>query len=275
MFNDDKTREPPLTDAYEDLVRTVEFLSGKKFQEEDLSKLKESFKQMKEREAQDVAREIAASNKKAYLDYAEHLYSEGIVDKRWTFNTLLRDPNNLQAITSAEIFCKETSANKPFNSFAKPKLFLVFGKEGTGKSVLVHAMANEYLRIGVKSLELTTFEDVLKACYFQPDELRQERIERYEEWDHYCQVKILILDGVGQVTDGFNLFEQKVFAKLVRTRATYKLPLIITTSLPSDQLSTAIGTYPYESLKEYEGLCVGLLGNSRRAPLTFNGRILR
>ncbi len=268
--NDGKT--PPLTSAYDELVRTIEVLSGRKLSDFNIGAVRESFAQMKEREAREIAQELAKDRQKSSQAFAEHLYKEGAVDRKWQFQNLVQDANNIEAITAGMAFCRETLSPA---AGTRPKLLLVFGKEGTGKTVLLNAMANAYLLYGVQSLDLIGFDAILNACYFQSDEHRNDRMERYEEWEHYCNTHVLLLDGLGHITDGFNLFEQRIFSKLVRLRAAAGLPLVISTNLTFDNFSAAIGTFAYESLKEYDSLCVMLAGISRRPPISFKGRPIR
>lgn len=264
-------RRYALQGGYDSLMEIISRLAGT-----DARKMmvpperRESLEEMRRREAHEVAVELEKTRKQQRQAYIDKVHSEGRIEARWTFQTLIEDALNRDAITYAKTFVRTTYQK---NNSEEPKLFLLFGAEGTGKTVICNAMANAYLSAGVRSVQLVPFEAIRNACMFFREELRGEKEARDREWETYCTCDILMVDGLCSNREGLTLYDQRIFSNLLRTRYQLRLPMVITTTAHyAGGMQKAVGEYVYESIREYEVLAMTLAGNSRRKPIQLRGQ---
>ncbi len=259
MSNSDKKAVP----LFDELVKKIEALSGIKFNQEELTNF--DIRKERAREARlahiEIEREYENSRKKAI----EAIYRSHMVDPKITFDSLIVDDYNQDAINCAKLFCY---AQKEDN---KVPLLFIQGAEGTGKTMLCHAIANYWLENHSHDISLTSLDQIRKTRFFYTKDESELRDERDEQWEKYLNKKLIILDGFLQSREGMTVFDQKIFSELLRERHARSLPMVITTPVMFSSLTTAMGGYCYESLLEYEVLAKSLLGASRRKPLIVNG----
>ena len=253
-------------DAVQALIKTIERMSDIKVRLQQDPNF--DFKAMKQREASLAAYEIEQSRKADLKSLIKKIHQSGKIDEKYSFDTIIKDQLNQKAISTAQGFCYA------LDDATVPMLLIIQGAEGAGKTVLANAIANERLKFSPESVELIYFDELKKSRLFNQSEDREERIERNDRWDRFCNVKLLILDGLCQNHEGLQLFDQKIMAELLRIRHDNGLSMAITTVVPFESLHNSIGTHCFESMKDYSVIAESLLGGSRRNPIRFNGRAL-
>lgn len=256
---------------FDDLVKVIERLSNTKFDPKSAEPF--DLKQMRKKEAQLAAAEIASQRKNKRKTWIDDIHKEGLVDSRFKFETIIQDDLNRIAIQTAQGFCG--SCVESINESEDTAVcLLVRGGEGSGKTVIANAIANKWLELTGHIVNILSMDDIRKACLYSQNEIRQERLDRGDKWDSFCSISLLIIDGLCANKEQLSAFDQKIFSSLLRIRQQKRLPLVITTQLDYAALHQAIGDYCFESIKEYSVMATALYGGSRRAPIVFNGRRL-
>lgn len=230
-----------------------------------------SFFDMLHRDAMRAAGEIKRSVKEQRDAYIRKMHDKGGVDGRFTFESIRIDQFNQRAVNEAKAFC----ASAP-QMAAEPVVLIIQGFEGTGKTVLCNAIANYFLRFSRNpSVELVSFEALRQQHFYSNTEDKEERQQRARMIEHYESVNLLILDPLTSTREGFSLFDQKIFANLLRNRLQRRLSMVMTIIQPFGQLHNSIGDLCFESLKAYSVLTTELYGQSRRPQIMVNGVPLR
>ncbi len=255
--------------AYEALLQTIERLSNTAIRRDLLIKKPVDLKALRAKEAHEAALEIQKENRQNRLLYIQKIHQSGRINPDFAFAKITVDSQNQEAAGLARMFCHTVS--RPLNSVP---LLLISGAEGSGKTVLCHAMANELLETGINEVSLCEFEEIRQTFLFNQNEEKQERRERDDRYEHFASVKVLILDGLCQNREGLTVFDQRIFSRLLRERYAARLPMVITTPCELDSLRLALGDFAYESLKQYEAMTAVLFGGSRRRPLRYRGRAI-
>ncbi len=203
--------------------------------------------------------------------YIRRMHDSGRIDRRYTFSSIQEDSFNQAAVNVARAFC----ASAPQMS-AEPVILLIQGGEGSGKSVLCHAIANFFLENGRNpSVELISLDDLNQANIFNSSDEKEDRMLRSRLLEHYNTVNLLLLDELCPNRRGLSLFEQKNLSALLKSRLHNRLSMVITLVTPFSQLHDAIGNLCFESLKSYSVLTTELYGGSRRPQIMVHGRPLR
>lgn len=263
------SKKHKVVSAYDELVKTLEKVSGVKFDKESLKDF--DIKKDRAREAKlaaaQIKQELQINRKKAIGE----LYKKGVVNQNIVFESLNKDEFNKDAIEGAQIFCYTAQAT---DKNEVPLLFIQ-GAEGTGKTSLCHAIANYWLNFNSSSVLICTFEQIRKTRLFYNSDDRIDRDDRDERWEMFCNRNLLILDGLLQNREGLQLFDQRVLSDLLRTRFQRGLPMVITTPVTFNNLHACVGDFCYESIREYTVLAKSLYGGSRRNPLVVNGVEIR
>lgn len=255
--------------AYEDLLKTIERLSNTTIRRDLLIKNPVDLKALRAREAHEAALEIQKENRQNRLLYIQKIHQSGRINQDFVFGKIKVDAQNQEAVGLAKMFCHTVS--RPLVSVP---MLVISGSEGSGKSVLCHAMANELLEMGINDVSMCEFEEIRQTFLFNQNEEKQERRERDDRYEHFASVKVLILDGLCQNREGLSVFDQRIFSRILRERYAARLPMAITTPCELDSLRLALGDFAYESLKQYEAVTAVLYGGSRRQPLRHRGRVI-
>lgn len=230
-----------------------------------------NYYEMLRRDAALASIEIQQSIRDQRESYIRRMHDSGRIDRRYTFNSIQVDNFNQAAVNVARAFC----ASAPQLS-AEPVILLIQGGEGSGKSVLCHAIANFFLEHGRNpSVEMISLEDLNQANIFNSTDEKEDRILRSRLLERYNTVNLLLLDELCPNRRGLSLFEQKNLSTLLKARLHNRLSMVITLLTPFSQLHDAIGNLCFESLKSYSVLTTELYGSSRRAQILVNGRPLR
>ena len=259
-----KARATPL---FGELVKKIEELSGMQFTAGAGSSF--DLRQERAREARLAAEEIGRARVRARRRAISELHARGEVDLRYSFDTIIRDNHNVDAINAAQLFSITAGQEQ-----SAPPLLIIQGAEGTGKTVLCHAIANEWLTKGSGSVHIIGFEELRRPFLPSQNEERAEREEREAQWEMYCSRRLLLVDGFLASRNGLSAFTQQLFGRLLRRRSERRLPMVITTPVEFSSFKLAVGTFCFESMRDYVVMTKRLYGASRRRPIMVDGRPL-
>lgn len=236
--------------------------------------------EMRRNEVAEVSAQIKQRQEAYYKQFMEDMRKDAMIDPQCTFAKLKHDINNKDAFAASQNFI--SNIDKQLSK----QLLLVFGDRGAGKTSLCHAIANQYLQLKTnayyqtmrnKQLPLvliTSFDDIKKTWLFLHRETYEEKQDRESRFQTFCDVDLLIIDGLCNDNMALEAFSQKVLSELLRLRANRELPVVITTSINLQAIHRAIGDQCYEGIKSFDVLATALLGGSRRPNILFNGAYL-
>ena len=280
LRREDRRRTQQAVSALDLLLKQIEERSGIKVDEVEVDPFE--YYVIRKNEAQEVAAEVAQRQEEYFRNFMDKLRAEGKINAQCTFDTLQRDDLNRPAFTLGERFVRDIAQQ------LSRKLFLLFGDMGTGKTMLVHAMANLFMDLKAQDPKLVqertntqmplcliaTLDDLKRSWFYVSDESFEQRIERERKLKQYYGADLLVVDGLCSDFTALTPYNQRSFNDLLRHRSEHGLPLIVTTPLRMEALHRAVGDVVYEGFKSFEVTPTALLGTSRRAPISFNGTVL-
>ena len=264
--------------AFEVLLKTIEQHTGIDVDAVEVDPFE--IYQMRRQEANEVASEIKQRQEAFYRQFMSNMRKDANVNPEYTFDRLRKDELNHDAFSLSFKFL--ASINQKLNK----QMLLVFGDRGSGKTLLCHAIANQYMNLKAaahyqsprnRQLPLAlivNFDDVKKTWLFLHKETYEEKLSRENLFKTYCEVDLLILDGLCSDNMALEPFSQKVFSELIRTRVAQNLPMVVTTSINLQAIHKAVGDLCYEGIKSFDVDATALLGGSRRPNIRFNGGYL-
>lgn len=280
LRREDRRRTQQAVSALDLLLKQIEERSGIKVDEVEVDPFE--YYVIRKNEAQEVAAEVAQRQEEYFRNFMDKLRAEGKINAQCTFDTLQRDDLNRPAFTLGERFVRDIAQQ------LSRKLFLLFGDMGTGKTMLVHAMANLFMDLKAQDPKLVqertntqmplcliaTLDDLKRSWFYVSDESFEQRMERERKLKQYYGADLLVVDGLCSDFTALTPYNQRSFNDLLRHRSEHGLPLIVTTPLRMEALHRAVGDVVYEGFKSFEVTPTALLGTSRRAPISFNGTVL-
>ena len=280
LRREDRRRTQQAVSALDMLLKQIEERSGIKVDEVEVDPFE--YYVIRKNEAQEVAAEVAQRQEEYFRNFMDKLRAEGKINAQCTFDTLQRDDLNRPAFTLGERFVRDIAQQ------LSRKLFLLFGDMGTGKTMLVHAMANLLMDLKAQDPKLVqertntqmplcliaTLDDLKRSWFYVSDESFEQRMERERKLKQYYGADLLVVDGLCSDFTALTPYNQRSFNDLLRHRSEHGLPLIVTTPLRMEALHRAVGDVVYEGFKSFEVTPTALLGTSRRAPISFNGTVL-
>ena len=269
LRREDRRRTQQAVSALDMLLKQIEERSGIKVDEVEVDPFE--YYVIRKNEAQEVAAEVAQRQEEYFRNFMDKLRAEGKINAQCTFDTLQRDDLNRPAFTLGERFVRDIAQQ------LSRKLFLLFGDMGTGKTMLVHAMANLFMDLKAQDPKLVqertntqmplcliaTLDDLKRSWFYVSDESFEQRMERERKLKQYYGADLLVVDGLCSDFTALTPYNQRS-----------GLPLIVTTPLRMEALHRAVGDVVYEGFKSFEVTPTALLGTSRRAPISFNGTVL-
>ena len=280
LRREDRRRTQQAVSALDMLLKQIEERSGIKVDEVEVDPFE--YYVIRKNEAQEVAAEVAQRQEEYFRNFMDKLRAEGKINAQCTFDTLQRDDLNRPAFTLGERFVRDIAQQ------LSRKLFLLFGDMGTGKTMLVHAMANLFMDLKAQDPKLVqertntqmplcliaTLDDLKRSWFYVSDESFEQRMERERKLKQYYGADLLVVDGLCSDFTALTPYNQRSFNDLLRHRSEHGLPLIVTTPLRMEALHRAVGDVVYEGFKSFEVTPTALLGTSRRAPISINGTVL-
>ena len=264
--------------SIDDLIKAIEIRSGIKASEVEVDPFE--IYAMRKTEAVEVAQEVARRKEAHYRSFITNMIDEGNIRPEWNFDTLKQDKLNCDAFASAYSFLSSINA-KLSNT-----MLLIFGDYGTGKTLLCHAVANQYLRLKAQHHQrstrnpdlpmvmVTSFDQVRRTWLYSHRETAEDKQERERRFMEFCNVDLLILDGLCHDNVALDQFNQKIFNDLLRRRSSQMLPIVISTPINLQSIHKAIGDLCYEGMRCFDVIATALLGGSRRPFIKFNGSCL-
>lgn len=277
LRRDDRRRTQKAISALDVLLKQIEARSGIKVDEVEVDPFE--YYVIRKNEIKEVAAQVAKRQEEYFRNFIDKLRSDGQINPNYTFATIDCDELNRHAITLGQNFVRSV-IEKPSR-----KLFLLFGDMGTGKTVIVHALANMFMDLRAADpkffaqrtntqmplVMVVTLEDLKKAWLFPNDETNEQRSARELKLKQYYEVDLLVLDGLCCDFVALTPFNQRSLNALLRYRAEHNLPMIVSTPIRFQALHQAVGDTVFEGLKSFEVTATALLGASRRSPMSLNG----
>lgn len=193
------------------------------------------------------------------------IHGNADLNPHWTFDNLVEDSDDVrEAVSIASSFIAAHTDPQWRDSQAHMMLF--YGDYGRGKSHIAGAIANALIdqyEITVLYRQLST---LLELRAFSYDFSAQDNIgEAFRDiYQKLLSVDLLIVDEVGVNQSALKANAQSWFGNLLRQRASENKNCILITNHHLADLEKALGTYCYESIKEYETYMVQFSGPSRR-----------
>jgi DNA replication protein DnaC len=220
---------------------------------------------MRRHEALLASQEIQAQRRENRRLQIEDIHKSGEVNAQWTFSKLICDTSNHNAFDNAKSFCKNLKI------FETSLMYFVQGGPGTGKTALLHAIANDILDTSNRNVLILSYDEFKRCRIFTNKDSIELNAEKQQNWERYCSVDVLFIDDLCGNNEGLTIFDQKIFSELLRYRLAKKLHIVISTPVQFKFVHQAIGDSCYEAIKEYQVSANILYGNSRRAPLFVEG----
>lgn len=258
---------------FTDMIKLVEELSGHKIDEFQLQNDLKNYDQKAElqKAAIEANKELEAKKQKQVSEWVDITYKnkKGVLNQKWTFKNIIVDPQNHDAVMEAINF-----SNLILQHPSASAVLIISGGVGSGKTVLVNAIANAWIEKANLDVELVTFDDIKGLCLFNSNEETDERIQKSRDYEKYAWSKLLIIENIAS-EGGLKIYEQKFLGKILRERASNNLPTVVTTPMQVNDLHMALGDFCFDSLKEFElaKACV-LWGASRRRGINLAGCIV-
>lgn len=188
-----------------------------------------------------------------------------------TFDTLSIDQYNSKAINTVK---GVTSIIRAGLSEKKPVLLLITGAPGTGKTVLSHAFANQWVMEMAKSVKLINFERLMETKKILNAEPWSSTSARQRDYQTFLKCDLLIIDGLCANSQALNSYEQKIFLELLNYRFEHNLSMMITSVVTprNGYLHEAIGDACFDALSSFNVMAEELGGLSRRERFTLGGQ---
>ena len=201
LRREDRRRTQQAVSALDMLLKQIEERSGIKVDEVEVDPFE--YYVIRKNEAQEVAAEVAQRQEEYFRNFMDKLRAEGKINAQCTFDTLQRDDLNRPAFTLGERFVRDIAQQ------LSRKLFLLFGDMGTGKTMLVHAMANLFMDLKAQDPKLVqertntqmplcliaTLDDLKRSWFYVSDESFEQRMEREQTswWSMVCAATLPLL----------------------------------------------------------------------------------
>ncbi len=265
----DFKKKNTVKDGFATLVSAIEKLSGEHFDFSSVDASELDIKAIRRKEAIEASREISKRRTENHRNFINSVYAAHKISPDYTFESVINDQFNSQAIATAKGFC--AAYNFALQQEANPPLFLLQGNPGSGKTVISNCIANYFLNSLWKDVELCSYQEIKKCRTPSSTDTSVDVEEKSTRWERLCSVDLLIIDSLCQNNEKITPFDKQVIPDILRIRRAKRLPLMITTTVVPNALHGMLGDEIFESLKEYNVMGSSLFGNSRRAPISFGG----
>ncbi|MDO6841168.1 ATP-binding protein [Paraglaciecola chathamensis] len=210
-------------------------------------------------------RDVRQLQKEGKRSRIQTLHGRSDLNPKWTFDNLIEDSEDVkEAISIAHSFiaAHEDTAWRKSGSH----MMIFYGDYGRGKShtagAIAHELINQY-EITVLYRQLST---LLEMRFFSYDYSATDKVgEKFREINQeLLDVDLLILDEVCVNESSLKKNAQSWLGNLLRQRLAHNKNCILITNHNLAQLEQALGSYCFESIKEYDTYKVRFEGPSRR-----------
>lgn len=222
----------------------------------------ETMKKVYELQAND---DVKKQQQQAKIDRIESIHGRSDLNPKWRFENLNMDSQDVvEAVSIAQSFI--AAHQDPSWRESGSHMMLFYGDYGRGKSHIAGAIAHELIyqhEISVLYRQLST---LLEMKFFAYDYNAQDNIaEKFREMNQeLIDVDLLILDEVCVNETILKKNAQSWLGNLLRQRLVNKKNCILITNHDLPHLYQALGSYCFESIKEYDTYKVKFSGPSRR-----------
>lgn len=245
---------------------------------------------MRRRETQEVAQEIAQRKRSYYQQYLGNIKDASGVDPDITFERLECDDKNRDTFIMSYYFIGTILGC--YNR----QMLVICGEPGSGKSSCCHALANKYMLLRDRLPEcfkpvsrrkdlpyviLVSLQELRDSRIFKIDESAADKEQRDARFNNFCNVDLLIIDGIcnsdwgesnipGEVR-AIDSSSQRILNEVLRYRSANNLPMVLSITGQFASVHNLLGSVCYESLKLFNCCVITSWGDSRRnEPLQVN-----
>ncbi|XOV80036.1 MAG: ATP-binding protein [Aestuariibacter sp.] len=204
----------------------------------------------------------------AKIDRIASIHGRSDLNPKWVFDNIQMDsPDVVEAVSIAKSFI--AAHQDPSWRQSGSHMMLFYGDYGRGKSHIAGAIAHELINQHEISVLYRQLSSLLEMRFFSYDYSAQDNIaEKFREINQeLMDVDLLILDEVCVNESQLKKNAQSWLGNLLRQRLVNKKNCILITNHDLAHLYKAVGSYCFESIKEYDTYKVQFSGNSRRAEL--------
>lgn len=193
------------------------------------------------------------------------LHGRSDLNPKWVFDTLEMDSDDaIEAISIAKSFI--AAHDDPNWRQSAAHMMIFYGDYGRGKSHIAGAIAHELIdtfEITVLYRQLSSLLEMRQSSFdFSAQDHAGEKFRQISQ--ELLEVDLLILDEVCVNESVLKKHSQSWLGNLLRQRLVNKKNCILITNHSLRELENALGSYCFESIKEYDTYKVHFQGESRR-----------
>ncbi|AWL13447.1 hypothetical protein HMF8227_02999 [Saliniradius amylolyticus] len=210
-------------------------------------------------------REVAQQQKDARKQRIEAIHGKSDLNPKWTFDNLIQDSQDVQeAVSIAQSFI--VAHDDPSWRQSGAHMMIFYGDYGRGKSHIAGAIAHELIEQYEISVLYRQLSSLLEMRFFSYDFSAKDDVgQKFREINQeLLNVDLLILDEVCVNETALKKNAQSWLGTLLRQRQSHNKNCILITNHSLSQLEQALGSYCFESIKEYDTYKVHFSGPSRR-----------
>lgn len=212
--------------------------------------------------------DIQHLQQQAKIERIASIHGRSDLNPKWVFDNIQMDsPDVIEAVSIAKSFI--AAHQDPSWRQSGSHMMLFYGDYGRGKSHIAGAIAHELINQHEISVLYRQLSTLLEMRFFSYDYSAQDNIgEKFRELNQeLMEVDLLILDEVCVNETQLKKNAQSWLGNLLRLRLVNKKNCILITNHDLPHLYKALGSYCFESIKEYDTYKVKFSGNSRRPEL--------
>jgi DNA replication protein DnaC len=225
---------------------------------EDYSSLRKEYETLANRDVRQMQQDV----KKQRI---QSIQGRSDLNPKWTFANLVEDSEDvIEAVSIAKSFI---AAHEDLNWRRSGSHMMIFyGDYGRGKSHTAGAIAHELIEQYEISVLYRQLSSLLDMRFFSYDFNAQDNVgQKFREiHQELLDVDLLILDEVCVNETSLKKNAQSWLGNLLRQRLANHKNCILITNHNLAELEQALGSYCFESIKEYDTYKVKFSGPSRR-----------
>lgn len=229
---------------------------------------KKDFAAIREEYSRQANADIQQQQQQARKQRILNIHGKSDLNPKWTFDNLVEDSDDVrEAISIAQSFIAAHDDPEWRNSGSHMMIF--YGDYGRGKSHIAGAIAHQLIEQFEISVLYRQLSSLLEMRFSSFDYNAQDKIgEKFREIQHeLLNVDLLILDEVCVNESHLKKNTQSWLGNLLRQRLVNNKNCILITNHELSALEVALGSYCFESIKEYDTYRVRFSGPSRRTQL--------